>query len=298
MSSSGEVLYGGVETGGTKVNLILAGGPDQIVAEEQFPTTVPDETIPRIIEFFEQHERPVAIGIAAFGPVGVDPDAPDWGVVGTTPKIPWRQAPLGPAIRDALKVPVALHSDVTVAGLGEARWGAAQGDRSVCYITVGTGIGAGFIIDGQLLRGLMHPEAGHIRIPHDLARDPFPGDCPSHGDCWEGLACGKAMQDRWGVPAGELAEDHPAWALEAEYLAAGIFNLIAVVSPQRFIVGGGVAAHPGLLEQVRARVVELNAGYLDLSALTAAGIERYLVAPALGGRAGTLGAIALAQTVA
>jgi fructokinase len=286
-------LYGGVETGGTKVACLLGSGPDDIVAETRFETGSPEATVAQIVAFFAAHERPDAVGVGAFGPIGVDPGAADWGVLGRTPKPGWSGFGLGPELARRTGLAVALDTDVNAAALGELRWGAGVGCSSVAFLTVGTGIGAGFVVDGRPLHGLLHPEAGHMRIPHSLARDPFPGACPFHGDCWEGLASGAAMAARWGVTGAELAPGHPGWELEAEYLAAGIANLVMIVSPQRFIVGGGVLGHPGLLDLVRERVASLLAGYLGTE-LLGARISEYLVAPGLGERAGTLGALALA----
>jgi fructokinase len=184
-----------------------------------------------------------------------------------------------------------LDTDVNTAALGELRWGAGRGLDSLCYLTVGTGIGAGLIVDGEPVHGRLHPEAGHIRIPHDRARDPFDGICPFHGDCWEGLASGPAIRQRWQTDPATLPDDHPAWALQAEYLAAGILAIVMIASPQRVIAGGGVMERPGLLDDVRARLSVLIGGYL-------AGTEElgdFLVAAQLGDDAGVLGAIALAS---
>ena len=186
---------------------------------------------------------------------------------------------------------------MTAAAVGEQRWGAGQGAASLCYLTVGTGIGAGLLLDGVPWHGLVHPEVGHMRIPHDTGRDPFGGSCPVHGDCWEGLAAGPAIAARWDTAPQDLPDDHPAWALEADYIAAGILNIVLVVSPERFIVGGGVMEHPPMLGLVRRRVVDLLAGYLDAPELGDDGIASYLVPPALGDDAGVLGAIALAQSL-
>ena len=221
--------------------------------------------------------------------------AADWGVLGHTPKPGWGGAAFGPDLERRIGLPVVLDTDVNAAALGEQRWGAGVGCANVAYLTVGTGIGAGFVVNGRPLHGLLHPEAGHMRIPHAVARDPFPGSCPYHGDCWEGLASGSAMTARWEMPAVELGAEHPGWELEADYLATGIANLIAIVSPERFILGGGVFGHPGLIGLVRSRVSAVLGGYLDAEALST-GLDRYLVAPGLGERAGALGAIALALT--
>ncbi|HEY8763309.1 MAG TPA: ROK family protein [Solirubrobacteraceae bacterium] len=286
-------LYGGVETGGTWCVCAVGRGPDEIVREEQFPTTHPRETLARIVEFFRAGPALTAIGVGSFGPVDLDPESPTWGHVTTTPKPGWQHVSVAPVIRDELGVPVAFDNDVNAAALGEYRWGAGEGAASVCYLTVGTGIGAGLLLDGRPRHGLVHPEVGHIRIPRDPG-DAFEGTCPVHGDCWEGLACGPAMAKRWDTSPEELPDDHPAWGLEAGYLALGILSIVLVASPERMIVGGGVMAQPALPGMVRRRLRELLAGYLETPALGDA-IDSYLVAPALGDRAGVLGAIALAQ---
>jgi len=286
-------LYGGVETGGTWCVCALGTGPGDLAAVETFRTGAPAETIDRIVAFFSGQARPAAIGIGAFGPVDLHPASPTWGYVTTTPKPGWAHTALAPVIRDRVGVPVAFDTDVNAAALGEHRWGAGRGAGTLCYVTVGTGIGAGILIDGRPVHGLIHPEPGHLRIPHDRARDPFAGDCPRHGDCWEGLAAGGAIAARWGTAAEDLPDDHPAWALEADYLALGLVALALVVSPHRVIAGGGVMERPGLLPVVRGRLRDLIGGYLA-SPLLDADIADYVVAPALGDRAGVLGALALA----
>jgi fructokinase len=290
-------IYGGVETGGTWCVCAVGNGPRELVAEETFRTGEPAETLDRIAAFFETHPRPAALGIGSFGPVDLDPNSATWGHVTTTPKPGWAHTAVATVLGDRLGVPVHFETDTNAAAVGEHRWGAGRDAPSLCYLTIGTGIGAGLLIDGRPLHGLIHPEVGHLRIPHDWRRDPFEGVCPSHGDCWEGLASGPAIARRWGVVPAQLPDDHPAWALEAEYLALGILSIVAVASPHRVIVGGGVMEHAGLLPVVRAGLRELVAGYLD-TPLLGGEIDRYLVAPALGDRAGVLGAIALAETTA
>ncbi len=287
-------LYGGVETGGTWCVCAVGSGPEEIVALEEFPTTGPEETLTRIVEFFRDNPRPEAIGIGSFGPVDLDPESETWGYVTSTPKPGWQHVSLAPVVSERVGVPVAFETDVNAAAIGEHRWGAGQDAGTLCYLTVGTGVGAGLLIDGRALHGLVHPEVGHIRIPHDLDRDPFGGICPLHGDCWEGLAAGPAIKARWDADPAELPDEHPGWALEADYLALGILSIVLVASPERFIAGGGVLEHPGLLDLVRTRVRELVAGYLD-TPLLGDEIGSYLLAPALGERAGVLGALALAQ---
>jgi fructokinase len=287
-------IYGGVETGGTWCVCALGTGPDRILAEETFRTGDPDATLGRIVAFFGAHPRPAAIGVGSFGPVDLDPGSPGWGFTTTTPKPGWRHTPVAPVLRDRLGVPIRFETDVNAAAVGEHRWGAGRGVANLCYLTVGTGIGAGLVLDGRPLHGLIHPEVGHLRVPHDMAADPFPGACPVHGDCWEGLASGGAIAERWGTAPPRLRDDHPAWALEAEYLALGILSIVSVVSPERIVVGGGVMERASLLPAVRVRLRDLIGGYLD-SPLLGVRIDEYLVAPGLGDRAGVLGAIALAQ---
>lgn len=286
-------LFGGVETGGTWCVCALGAGPGRLVAHERFRTTSPRETIDRIVSFFARRPAPAAIGVGSFGPVALTPGAPDWGQVTTTPKPGWRNTAVATVIRDRLGVPVVFDTDVNAAAVGEHRWGAGRDAANVCYVTVGTGIGAGIVIRGRPLHGLVHPEPGHLRIPHDRVQDPFGGSCPFHGDCWEGLASGPALAARWGTAPERLPDDHPAWPLEAEYLALGILSIVLVVSPERVIVGGGVLERSGLLDRIRERVRELAGGYIETPLLGDA-IDRYVVAPELGDDAGVLGAIALA----
>jgi len=291
-------FYGGIEAGGTKFMCAVGTGPADIRAEIRFPTTTPDETIARAITFFEQQAKEVglaAIGIGSFGPVDPDPTSPTFGFITTTPKPGWRDVDFAGALGRALNLPVGFDTDVNVAALGEHRWGAAQGLDTFIYLTVGTGIGGGGMIGGKRMHGLIHPEMGHMRLPHDWKADPFPGVCPYHGDCLEGLASGPALQARWGQPAETLPPDHPAWPLQARYLALALANTICTLSPQRIIVGGGVMAQPALYNLVRDQVQSLLNGYIQSPAILE-DIGNYIVPPGLGNRAGVLGAISLAMT--
>jgi fructokinase len=265
------------------------------LAETRIPTTAPDETLSRAVAFFrEAPTRVAAVGIASFGPIDLDPRSATFGFITTTPKPGWAHTDVAGPFRKALDVPVAVDTDVNGAALGEHRWGAAAGVDPAVYVTVGTGIGGGGVVNGRLLHGLLHPEMGHLRLPHDRTADPFPGTCPYHGDCLDGLASGRALRERWGVPAEALPFDHPAWPLEAEYLALGLVAIVAVLSPKRIVLGGGVMQQPTLLPRVRRRVVELLAGYLRASEVVE-DIDDYVVPPALGARAGVIGALALAR---
>jgi fructokinase len=295
-------LWGGIEAGGTKFVCAIGSGPDDLRAEVRFATTTPEGTIGRAIQFFrqhqEEHEEPLAaVGIASFGPLDPNPDSPTFGYITRTPKAGWAHTDLAGAVRQALDVPVGFDTDVNGAALAEYCWGAARGLDTFIYLTIGTGIGGGGMVNGKLIHGLLHPEMGHVRIPHDRSRDPFPGCCPFHDDCLEGLATGPALSARWGQPAEKLPPDHPAWPLEAEYLALGLVNFTCTLSPQRIIMGGGVMQQAHLFPLVRRRVLELLNGYLQAPAILDH-IDEYIVPPALGNRAGVLGAIALAQRAA
>lgn len=291
-------LVGGIEAGGTKFVCAVGSGPDDVRAETRFPTTTPEETIGQAIDFFreqrEQHGELAALGIAAFGPLDPDPASPTYGYITSTPKPGWTNVDFAGPLARALDLPVAFDTDVNGAALAEGRWGAAQGLDTFIYLTIGTGIGGGAMVGGSLLHGLLHPEMGHVRLPHDRQQDPYPGRCPYHGDCLEGLASGPAIAARWGQPAETLPVDHPAWALEAHYLALGLVNFIVTLSPQRIILGGGVMAQAQLFPLVRRRVLELLNGYVQSPRLLEA-IDTYIVPPALGRRAGVLGALALAR---
>jgi fructokinase len=289
------IAYGGIETGGSKWECAVGGGPEDLRAVETIPTTTPAETIGRAVAFFEREGPVEAIGIGSFGPVDPKLSSPTWGYITTTPKPGWAYTDVGQEIRRRLSVPVAFDTDVNAAALGEHRWGACQGLDTFCYITVGTGIGGGGMAGGKRLHGLLHPEFGHMRIPHDLDADPFPGVCPYHGDCWEGLASGRAIEARWGRPAASLDGDQAVWALEARYLALGLVSVMCVLSPERIVMGGGVAHHDGLLTLVQRDVLTLMNGYLEASAVSD-DIADYITLPGLGLRAGVLGAIALAET--
>ncbi len=287
-------LYGGIEGGGTKFVCAVGSGPGDIREEIRYSTGTPDESIGRAIDFFSKFDGLRAVGIACFGPLDANPKSPHFGYVTTTPKPGWSQTEFAGRVSRALHLPVGFDTDVNAAALSEYRWGAAQGLDSCLYLTVGTGIGGGAVVEGKMIHGLMHPEMGHLRVPHDSATDPFPGNCPYHGDCLEGLACGPAIEARWGQRAETLAPHHPAWALEAHYLALGLTNFIVTLSPQRIILGGGVMAQAHLFPLIRAEVQSLLNGYIQ-SPMIQAQIDAYIVPPQLGNQAGVLGAIALAM---
>lgn len=288
-------LYGGIEAGGTKFVCAVGSGPDDIRAEVRFPTTTPDETIGKAVDFFREQEAVTAVGIAAFGPLDPNPDSPTFGHITTTPKPNWANTDLAGEIKRALNVPVGFDTDVNGAALGEHRWGSAKGLNTFVYFTIGTGIGGGGMVNGRLLHGLVHPEMGHQLLRRDKDADPFEGICPYHGDCWEGLASGPAIGERWGKPAQELSPDHPAWKLEAHYIALALENVITILSPQRIILGGGVMGQEQLFPMIRQKVQTLLNGYVQHDAILE-NIDSFIVPPELGNQAGVLGAMALGET--
>ena len=289
--------YGGIEAGGTKFVCMVGSDPDHVVAEKRFHTAHPDQTIQQTVDFFlpyAERSELAAIGIASFGPIDLNPKSATYGYITTTPKAHWQQVDLRGRIQKALNLPVAFDTDVNAAAFGEHYWTPEnKGLDPFVYMTIGTGIGAGVLVNGGPVHGLAHTEVGHMFIPHNWESDPFPGICPFHGDCFEGLASGPAMSKRWGQKAETLAHDHPAWELEAEYIAFALVNLIYAYSPQRIVLGGGVSEHPGLHEAVRCKVREHNNGYIQ-SPLVLDRLDEYIVPPTLGNRSGGLGAIAMA----
>lgn len=292
---AGKRILGGIDAGGTSFRCILAAGPDQILAEEQFPTTTPGDTLARAAAFFTTGpgQNAEAIGMACFGPVAVDPSHPRYGHILSTPKRGWSDCDVLGPIRAATDRPVAIETDVIAAALGEHQWGAGQDEPNLAYVTVGTGIGAGILSQGVPLHGALHTEAGHIRVPRHPQDIGFDGVCRFHGDCVEGLASAEALAARWGMDAAELPDDHRAWAIEAHYLAHLCTTLVLVAAVRRVILGGGVSARAGLVEQVARQTGDLLAGYE--ASLGIAG-HAIVVRPGLGLKAGSLGALAVAAS--
>jgi fructokinase len=290
-----EKIYGGIEGGGTKFNCAIGSSPDNIIAEARFATTTPDETIRNVIEFFAPHINQLqGIGLGSFGPFDADPASPTYGYITTTPKPHWGNTNVLGMLKEKINLPIAVDMDVAVAGLGEAKWGASKNDTHSLYLTIGTGIGGGYIIHGQPLRGLVSLEMGHIRLARNPQLDPFQGACPYHGDCFEGLAAGPAVEKRFSQRGETLPDDHPFWDVEAGYIAQALVNYTLSLAPQRIIIGGGVMQKDFMFPAVRRKVQELLNGYIN-HAMILKHIDEYIVPPALGGRSGVLGAIALAM---
>lgn len=294
MKRKRESFNAGIEAGGTKFACIVAAGPGDVRAEAKFPTTTSEETIGKAIAFFKDYEPFGAIGIATFGPCDLLPTSPTYGYITTTPKAGWENVNMLRLFREAFGVPIGFDTDVNAAALGEWKWGAGKGLEIVVYLTVGTGIGGGGIIRGQMIHGLVHPEMGHIRLPQQAMFRKFPGVCPYHGDCLQGLASGPAIEALWGKPAEDLPTDHPAWPLEAHFLSLAINDLICVLSPQRIILGGGVMHQAQLFPMIREEVKKLLNDYIQTPMILEK-IHEYIVPPMLGDRAGVWGAIALAM---
>lgn len=287
-------LLGGLEAGGTKFRAAIGTAPDDIRSEIRIETHSPERTLTEVVSFFRGAGRELsAIGLGCFGPVDLNPESKTYGYITDTPKDGWSHTNIVGHLRDALGVPLGFDTDVAAAALGERQWGAAEGIDDFVYLTVGTGIGGAVIVDSKVLHGLVRPEIGHMRIPRQRD-DNFRGVCPFHGDCLEGLASGPAIWERWKVTRNELPPAHPAWGLEANYLALGLVNLILTVSPRRIVIGGGVMEQDQLFPLVRARVSELLGGYVQVSELNAA-IDDFIVPARLGSQSGVLGAMVLAM---
>ncbi|HSN70754.1 MAG TPA: ROK family protein [Steroidobacteraceae bacterium] len=292
-------LFAGIELGGTKCVCLLASGPDAIIDDVRIPTVEPAGTlraIAAIIRDWQRKHSIAALGIASFGPLERNRSSPGYGQMLTTPKPGWSGIDLLAPFGD-LGLPVELDTDVNGAALAEARWGAAQGLRDFAYITVGTGIGVGTILDGRPVGQHAHSEAGHMRVGR-LPGDDWPGACPFHGDCVEGLASGPAIEARTGRPPESLADDDPVWGVVAHALAALCHNLTLTVVPARILLGGGIAlGRPALVMQVQ-RLLEQSLGRYAQEIVGDRGFDGFVQPARLGQLAGPLGAVALAMRAA
>lgn len=276
-------------------------GDIKILSTARFPTLKAEEVIPQMADWFKSYDIK-GLGIATFGPVDLRKESPTYGTIKATPKEGWQNVDFVTPFKEALSVPVELDTDVNGAALGEAIYGAGRNLSVITYMTVGTGIGVGLYVEGNLLHGLMHPEAGHMLVMRH-PRDTYKGSCPFHNDqrlpagCLEGYACGLAIKERWGVLGETLTERPEVWEMEAYYLAQGISNLILLYSPEKVIIGGGVMHQKGLIEMVREKAAENLSGYLQCEPIIK-DIENYIVPPALGDKAGLTGAIELGRRAA
>lgn len=277
-----------MELGGTKTVVAIGESDGTLIEEMRYPTTQPEETFARAVEWFSERGVPSAMGVAAFGPVQINRKAENWGEMLPTPKPNWSGFSITRPLLEAFpEMELTLETDVNAACLAEARIGAAAGLEHVVYITIGTGIGAGVLCDGRLIHGALHPEFGHLITPRKEGDD-FAGTCRFHGNCLEGMACGPAIEQRWGVAGGDLPPEHAAWDTEAWYLAHGILALLAIVPPERVVIGGGVSQVAGLHEKTEKLLISLAAGYFPA-------LEKlpFVVPPLLGQEAGIRGALML-----
>jgi len=290
-------LFAGVELGGTKIVCALAKASGELLERIQIDTEAPEDSLPRIKaelqNFVDTHGPFAALGIGTFGPVQLQRSAPDYGRLGPTPKLLWRDCDLYRYFADWLTVPVVLDTDVNAAALGEAKWGAAITCDSVVYVTVGTGIGGGVIVNGQPVHGLLHPELGHMRAPR-AAGDDFEGNCPVHNDCIEGMAAGPAIVARWGKQLDQLPSHHVAYEQTAHYIAHLVTNSILLLSPGKVILGGGVMNNEDLFPMIRKNVQALLNGFIAVEVIEKS-IDQYIVPPELGADAGVRGAVVLAM---
>ena len=282
-------LYGGLEAGGTKMVCAVGYADGTIADKAVIPTTTPSETTEKILDYFRD-KNICALGIGAFGPVDVDERSETYGTILDTPKIAWQHFPLRKELAEGLGIPVKVDTDVNAACLGEMTFGCAKGIDNVGYITIGTGVGAGMAAGGQLIHGMGHPEFGHILLSK-LPEDTYKGKCPFHPNCFEGLASGPAMEDRWGKKAEELSDRQEVWEMEADYIAQGLMAMVLTISPRKIILGGGVMNQAQLYPMIRKKLLEKLAGYIRSKELD--NIDEYIVPASLSGDQGIMGAVQL-----
>ncbi len=286
--------FGALEAGGTKMVCAVGLEDGTILEQVSIPTRTPEETIPDIIAYFQDKDI-ASLGIGSFGPVDVNKHSETYGHILDTPKLAWRGYDLVGTIQKALKVPIELDTDVNGSCLGEMTFGCAKNLNNVIYITIGTGVGVGIGIDGKLVHGMLHPEAGHIML-RQHPEDTFEGWCPYHGTCLEGMAAGPAIEKRWGRKAIELTDDERVWEIEAYYIAQALMNYIMTLSPQKIILGGGVMHQEQLFPLVRQKTIEMVNGYINTKELQ--DIDNYIVPASLHDDQGIMGAIQLAKWAA
>jgi fructokinase len=287
------MIYALIEAGGTKMITAVAEASGGILARSRIATTTPEETIGAATEWFlKQSDSYAAVGIASFGPLDLNPGSSRWGHITQTSKPHWSDVDVAGPFARTLNCPVAINTDVNGAALAEWKWGAGVGSCSMIYLTIGTGVGGGALLNGQLVHGLTHPEMGHIRVPRHPSDADFAGVCPFHGDCLEGLASGPAIQSRWGVSLSELPDEHEGQDMIAWYLAQATTTLQAIFEPTKIILGGGVMEKKGLLARVQKEAATASGGYFSGDP------KQIIVAPSLGTNAGILGALALIESMA
>ena len=284
---------GAIEAGGTKFVVCIGDEFGNVIERDSFPTETPEETMANIFKFFDGKDIE-ALGVGCFGPIDPDLNSPTYGYITTTPKPGWGNFNIMGALKERYDIPMGFDTDVNGAALGEAYFGAAKGLDSALYMTIGTGIGCGAIVEGNLVHGLLHPEMGHMNM---IVRedDTYAGKCPFHGTCFEGLAAGPAIEARWGKKGFELPADHPAWDLEAYYIGQALATYVLVISPKKIILGGGVSKQKQMCPLIHKYLREFLNGYIQKDEILTDKIDDYIVSPALGDNAGVCGALALAK---
>lgn len=284
------MLYGGIEAGGTKMICVIGNENGEILDRMQIPTKTPEETMPLMIDYFKDKDIK-ALGIACFGPIDLDKTSKTYGYITSTPKLAWKNYDIVGAFKKELGVPVGFDTDVNGSLLGEITWGCAKDKTDALYLTIGTGIGGGVMTGGRLLHGMLHPELGHIKMAIEKG-DIYKGKCPYHGTCFEGMASGPAIEERWGKKAIELSDNDEVWDLESTYIAQALSMYILTLSPQIIILGGGVMHQQQLFPLIRKKVLEQLNGYLITKEL--ADIDNYIVPASLNDDQGIMGAVKLA----
>ncbi|MCR4654834.1 MAG: ROK family protein [Lachnospiraceae bacterium] len=284
------MLYGALEAGGTKMVCALGDENGKILEQTSIKTTVPQETLPQIAEYFKDKDIK-ALGIACFGPIDLNRDSKTYGYITSTPKTPWINCDIVGYLKKELNVPIGFDTDVNGSLLGEVTYGDSKGLSDVVYFTIGTGIGAGIMSNGKLLHGMLHPEAGHM-IMARVEGDDYKGHCPFHESCFEGMASGPAIEERWGRKAIDLSDTDEVWELEAEYISQALMNIVCVLSPKRIILGGGVMHQMQIFELVRKKLKEKLNDYIKAKELY--DLESYIVPASLHDDQGIMGCIKLA----
>lgn len=281
---------GAIEAGGTKFVCGVGNEKGEISDKVIFQTENPETTLKKVINFFKD-KKIEKLGIGSFGPIDLNINSKTYGYIKKTPKLDWINFDTIGYLKKYLQIPIFFDTDVNGAALGEATWGAAKNLKNCLYLTIGTGIGGGALINGNLVHGMLHPEMGHIIIKRH-PKDNYKGKCPFHSDCFEGLASGPSLKERWGQEGIEIPENHIAWDIEAFYIAQGLVNFILTFSPEKIILGGGVMKQLHLFPKIRKEVILLLQNYIQTDEILK-NIDNYIVPPKLGDNSGLLGAIAL-----
>ncbi len=285
------MLYGAIEAGGTKFVCAVADEKLNIIDKVKIDTLEPEYTMSKTKEFFKKYDI-VSLGIGTFGPVDIRPDSKTYGTIQNTPKIKWRNFNIIESIKQEIDVPIRIDTDVNAAALGEQKMGHGKGKRSVLYITIGTGVGAGFVVNGDTLYGLTHPEMGHILI-RQLKEDSCEGICPSHKDCLEGLVSGPAIEKRCGMKASMIPKDDPVWDYAADYIGQALMTFVLVLSPEIILIGGGVSQQEQIFPKIRTAFKKHMNGYIKHKVLEG-DLTDYIMYPKNGQLAGLYGAFQLA----